>query len=69
MDIVFDRISEGHVIKNLTLVDDATHEAIAIVPESTMGGLYLIQVLKQLVTTRGIPRTIRSDNGKEFTSV
>lgn len=32
MDFVFDRTAEGRVIKNLTVVDDATHEAVAIVP-------------------------------------
>ena len=30
MDFVFDRTAEGRVIKCLTIVDDATHEAIAI---------------------------------------
>lgn len=33
MDFVFDRTAEGCSIKNLTVVDDATHEAVAIVPE------------------------------------
>src|SRR5690606_15379278 len=30
MDFVFDRTAEGRVIKCLTIVDDATHEAVAI---------------------------------------
>jgi len=30
MDFVFDRTAEGHVIKYLTVVDDATHEAVVI---------------------------------------
>ncbi len=38
MDFVFDRTAEGRVIKNLTVVDDATHEAVAIVPERAIGG-------------------------------
>ena len=37
MDFVFDRTAEGRSIKNLTVVDDATHEAVAIVPERAMG--------------------------------
>ena len=36
MDFVFDRTAEGRVIKNLTVVDDATHEAVAIVPERAL---------------------------------
>ena len=36
MDFVFDRTAEGRVIKNLTIADDATHEAVAIVPALAM---------------------------------
>ncbi|MBI0328722.1 hypothetical protein I6G79_16995 [Burkholderia plantarii] len=39
MDFVFDRTAEGRVIKHLTVVDDATHDAVAIVLERAMGGL------------------------------
>lgn len=40
MDFVFDRTAEGRVIKYLAVVDDATHEAVAIVPERAIGGLH-----------------------------
>ena len=39
MDFVFDRTAEGRSIKSLTVVDDATHEAVAIVAERALGGL------------------------------
>ena len=38
MDFVFDRTAEGRVIKCLTVVDDATHEAVAGVPERAICG-------------------------------
>ncbi len=38
MDFVFDRTAEGRAIKNLTIVDDATHEAVAIVSERALSG-------------------------------
>ena len=66
MDFVFDRTAEGRSIKNLTVVDDATHEAVAIVPERAMGGNQLVRILDQLASTRGLPKAIRTDNGKEF---
>jgi putative transposase len=66
MDFVFDRTAEGRSIKNLTVVDDATHEAVAIVPERAMGGNQLVHILERLATTRGLPKAIRTDNGKEF---
>lgn len=68
MDFVFDRTAEGRSIKNLTVVDDATHEAVAIVPERAMGGNQLAQILERLAATRGLPKAIRTDNGKEFCS-
>ena len=66
MDFVFDRTGEGRVIKCLTIVDDATHEAVAIVPERAIGGQMLTRILDRLSLSRGLPEVIHSDNGKEF---
>lgn len=66
MDFVFDRTADSRVIKCLTVVDDATHEAVAIVPERAIGGEPLTRMLDQLWFERGLPRVIRTDNGKEF---
>lgn len=68
MDFVFDSTAEGRSIKNLTMVDDATYEAVAIVPERAMGGNQLERISEQLASTRGLPKAIRTDNGKEFCS-
>lgn len=68
MDFVFDRTAEGRGIKSLTVVDDATHEAVTIVPERAIGGNQLVRILDQLAKTRGLPKAIRTDNGKEFCS-
>ena len=66
MDFVFDRSADGRVIKCLTIVDDATHESVGITPERAMGGLAVTRMLDRLAMTRGLPRVIRTDNGKEF---
>jgi transposase InsO family protein len=66
MDFVFDRSAEGRVIKCLTIVDDATHEAVAIEVERAISGHMLTRVLDRLALSRGLPRVIRTDNGKEF---
>lgn len=66
MDFVFDRSAEGRVVKCLTIVDDATHESVDIVPERAIGGFSVTRILDRLSTTRGLPRIIRTDNGKEF---
>ena len=66
MDFVFDRTAEGRVIKSLTVVDDATHEAVAILPERAIGGQTLTRILDRVAAHRGLPQAIRTDNGKEF---
>jgi putative transposase len=66
MDFVFDRSVEGRAIKCLTIVDDATHESVAIVPEHSISGMHVMRILDDLAATRGIPQVIRTDNGKEF---
>ena len=65
-DFVFDRTADGRVMKCLTIVDDATHEAVAIVPARALGGLPVTRILDRLAITRGLPQILRTDNGKEF---
>ena len=67
VDFVFDRIASGRTLKCLVIVDDATHEAVAIVPEHTIGGDHLTRILDGVCSVRGKPTVIRSDNGPEFT--
>ena len=65
-DFVFDRTAEGRVLKCLTIVDDATTEAVAVVPARALGGLPVTRVLDALAITRGLPQVLRTDNGPEF---
>ena len=66
LNFVFDRFAEGRVIKCVTIVDDATHESVAIIPERAISGEQVTRILDQLAASRGRPRMIRTDNGKEF---
>ena len=54
-DFVFDRTADGRGMKCLTIVDDATHEAVVIVPARAFGGLPVTRVLDRLAITRGLP--------------
>jgi putative transposase len=67
MDFVFDRVASGRTLKCLVITDDATHEAVAIAPEHTIGGDHLTRILEEICSQRGKPVVIRSDNGPEFT--
>ena len=62
-DFVFDRTAEGRVLKCLAIVDDATTEAVAIVPARALSGLTVTRVLDRLAATRGLPQVLRTDNG------
>lgn len=66
MDFVFDRSADARVIKCLTVVDDATHESVTVVPERAISGVVVTRILDALALTRGLPQVIRTDNGKEF---
>ena len=59
-DFVFDRTADGRVMKCLTIVDDATHEAVAIVPARAFGGLPVTRALDRLAITRGLPQILRT---------
>jgi len=41
---------------------------VALVAERALGGNQLVRILEQLADTRGLPKAIRTDNGKEFCS-
>jgi transposase InsO family protein len=67
MDFMFDREAAGRSIKCLVIVDDATHESVAIVAEHAIGGDHLTRILDGIFAQRGTPAVIRKDNGAEFT--
>jgi putative transposase len=50
-------------VRCLPIVDDATTEAIAVVPARALGGLLVTRVLDQLAVTRGLPQVLRTDDG------
>ena len=66
MDFVFDRLADGRSLKCLTVVDDATQESVTIAPDTAISGTYVTRLLERIKVERGLPKVIRSDNGKEF---
>ena len=50
----------------LNMVDEYTHECLAIRIARRLRAVDVIDVLCDLFICRGIPRYIRSDNGPEF---
>ena len=67
MDFVSDALANGRRIKVLTIVDDYSKEAIDLVADFGISGLYVTRALDQAARFRGYPKAIRTDQGPEFT--
>ena len=67
-DFVFDRSASGQQLKCLTVTDEFTKEGLAIDVDGRIRSPRVIEVLSRLVSERGAPRFLRSDNGPEFVS-
>jgi putative transposase len=67
-DFVFDRCANGQQLKCLTVTDEFTKEGLAIDVDARIRSPRVIEVLSRLVSERGAPAYLRSDNGPEFVS-
>lgn len=65
-DFIHDRDERGRPLKWFSLVDEHTRECLALEVERGLTSDDVIDVLHQVVLTRGAPRHVRSDNGPEF---
>jgi putative transposase len=67
MDFVHDQLETGRRFRSLTITDLFTHESPAIEVDVSLTGGRVCQVLDRLKETWGLPKTIMTDNGPEFT--
>jgi putative transposase len=67
-DFVFDHCANGQQLKCLTVTDEFTKEGLAIDVDGRIRSPRVIEVLSRLVSARGAPTFLRSDNGPEFVS-
>ena len=67
-DFVFDTCANGQSLKCLTVIDEFTRECLAIDVAGSIRSGRVIEVLTRLISERGAPRFLRSDNGPEFVS-
>jgi putative transposase len=68
LDFVHDSLLSGRRFRALTIIDQWSRECPAIVVDTSLTGARVTRVLEQLKETRGLPGTLQSDNGSEFTS-
>lgn len=68
MDFMTDELFDGRRIRLLTIVDHFTRESIAIGVGQRLSGKDVVATLNTIGADRSFPKTIRVDNGPEFTS-
>jgi len=69
LDFLSDAFTDGRRFRILSIVDDFTRECLALVADTSLPGLRVVRELDALVTARGQPAMIVSDNGTELTSM
>ncbi len=69
LDFVSDTLTDSRRFRMLAVVDDFTRECIALVADTSLSGTRVGRELDTVITRRGRPLMIVSDNGTEFTSM
>ena len=68
LDFVSDQLTDGRRFRILAVVDDCTRECLELIVDTSLSGMRVARELDRLITERGRPRMIVTDNGSEFTS-
>ena len=68
-DFVMDRTHDGRAYRMLTVIDEHTHECLAIEVKRKLNSKDVLDCLNRLFLVHGVPEHIRSDNGAEFTAI
>ena len=68
LDFVSDQMTDGRRLRILTVIDNCTRECLALVADTSLSGRRVARELDAIISRRGRPDTIVSDNGTEYTS-
>ena len=69
LDFVSDALTDGRRFRVLAVVDDFTRECLTLMADTSLSGARVVRELDAIISRRGQPGTIVSDNGTEFTSM
>ncbi len=65
-DFMSDALWSGRRFRTFNVLDDFNREALGIEIDTNLPAARIVRALEQLVTIRGKPRVLRTDNGPEF---
>jgi len=68
MDFVHDSLVNGRKFKCLSVLDIFSRESLFIYVGTSIPSRVVVDILDRLLETRGVPKSIITDNGPEFTS-
>jgi len=68
VDFMEDRLMNGRKFRILNIIDDYNREALNIAVDYSFSSKKVVDILEQIIDWRGLPESIRSDNGTEFTA-
>ena len=68
MDFVSDALFDGRRLRALTVLENYSCECLAIDVGQSLKGEDVVRTLERIKIERGLPRTIKVDNGSEFIS-
>jgi putative transposase len=68
LDFAHDAVACGRTIRVLSVLDAYTRECLALEVDTSFASRRVTRVLEGIVAERGLPQTIRYDNGPELTS-
>jgi putative transposase len=66
MDFMSDTLFDGRRYRVLTIVDCHSRESLAVEPRQSFRAFHVMEALDRIARERGLPTTIRCDNGPEF---
>lgn len=68
LDFMSDALSDGRKFRVLNIIDDFNRESLKVEIDTSLPALRVQRALEELKMARGLPTTVRTDNGPEFIS-
>jgi putative transposase len=68
MDFMHDQLIDGRGFRTFNVIDDFNREGLGIEVDFSLPAARVIRSLEQIIEWRGLPCTIRCDNGPEYVS-